>query len=77
MFNGDSSFNQDVSSWDFSSVFNIAGFLSNSTNFSTQNYDKLLISLDSQTLNQSLVLDSASNYCNGESARLSIINNDL
>jgi len=57
MFNRASSFNQDISSWNFISVKSMYYMLSNS-NFSTQNYNKLLNALSqSSYLQPSVTLD--------------------
>lgn len=53
MFNGATNFDQDISAFDFSNVSNLFNFMLN-TAFSIANYDPLLISLDSQTLKNSV-----------------------
>ncbi|MBL4656257.1 MAG: BspA family leucine-rich repeat surface protein [Bacteroidia bacterium] len=71
-------FNQDLSNWNFSSVTNIGDFLKNVT-LSIQNYDALLLSLDSQTLQPSLVFNGGlSKYAASAAviARASLISND-
>jgi hypothetical protein len=83
MFKSSTIFNQDISNFDFSSVTSlgdgVGGILSNAFAFSTANYDLLLISLDSQTLQPSEQLDCEAQYSAGAAAtaRNNIITNDL
>jgi len=51
MFNGASSFNQDISSWQIDSLTDATGMLEQ-TNMSTTNYDALLESWDTQAGNK-------------------------
>ena len=76
MFFGASNFNADISGWNYELVTNIGGFLQSATSFSTENYDKLLISWASQNLNPNLSTYISSKYTLGgaaEAARAYII----
>ena len=82
MFYYATSFNQDLSNWDFESVQILDSFLSGS-NFSTYNYDNLLISWSEQTQTMeggysshpdyNFVTSIPSTYCNGADARQILI----
>jgi hypothetical protein len=68
MFNNANSFDQDISSWDFSNATNITNMLKVS-NLSTANYDLLLLSLSAQSLNTGLLFNAAySKYSAGAAA---------
>jgi surface protein len=78
MFDGAVSFNQDISNWDFSNVNNLNNFIVNNDEvFSITNYDLLIYSIASQTLQNPLVtLDVNSKYSSfSANARQSIIDN--
>ncbi len=53
----ESHFNQDISNWDMSSITDLFDMLNGEhpIKFSTQNYDKLLISLSNQNLNRDIL----------------------
>ncbi len=73
MFNGASSFNQNLGGWEVSNVTNFIDMLNNS-GLSVDNFDNLLIGWEGLTLSMNENLGAfALNYCNGESARASII----
>ena len=73
MFRDATSFNQDVSKWDVSMVTNMQ-FMFDSSDFSLDNYDKLLTAWSQLTLKQAVVFTlGAVNYCNGAEARESMI----
>ncbi|MGB0523329.1 MAG: BspA family leucine-rich repeat surface protein [Flammeovirgaceae bacterium] len=75
MFIGAPTFNQDLGSWDVSQVSNMSLMLSGS-GLSVVNYDNTLIGWASQTLQNGLNLGaSLLKYCNGATARQSIIDN--
>ena len=72
------SFNQDIGSWNVSSVTNMYHMLYGVT-LSTDNYDKLLIGWDAQTLQNGVIFDGGnSKYTAGApaDARQSMIDND-
>jgi surface protein len=78
-FNGSPSFDQSMSSLDFSSFTNLTDFLGGVT-LSPANYDGLLINLDGQTLQSGVTFSGGnSEYSPGAAtdARASIISNDL
>jgi len=69
MFHNATSFNQDVSKWDVSVVSNMQ-FMFDSSDFSSDNYDKLLTAWSQLTLKQAVVFTlGAVTYCNGAEAR--------
>ena len=74
-FQNDNSFNQDLSGWDFSNVTDMRNWGEN-WGMDTNNYDKLLISLASQTLQPNLtnVVMSSAYSSAAASARDFIIN---
>ncbi len=78
MFTSAVAFNQDLSTWNMSNVTAAVSFLQSATSYSTLNYDKLLISLDAQTLKPSVVFGTNApiKYCLGSTARASIISGD-
>jgi surface protein len=74
-FIGATSFDQDINTWDVSNVTNMETMLSNS-GISTVNYDALLQGWSAQDLQPNLNLGAHGlNYCNGEAARQSIMDN--
>jgi surface protein len=69
------SFNQDISSWDVSSVIYMLGMFDRS-GLSSTNYDALLNGWSQQTVQQGVILGADGiSYCDGESARQSLIDN--
>ena len=78
MFSGASSFNQNIGSWNVSNVTTMTSMFSGSALY-TANYDSLLIGWSTITsaenpLKQGVSFDAGSSkYCNGASARASII----
>ena len=73
MFEGAISFNQDLSSWDISSINNMANMLDNS-GLSTENYDKTLLGWADQPIQTGVNLGSAGlQYCHAEVARNHLI----
>jgi len=81
MFRDASSFNQDISSWDVSSLsggeFSSADtILSGATDFSQENLDKLLIAWSYQNLNSDVFFSADTDYSQGEpSNRVSELEN--
>jgi len=74
MFFNATKFNQDISDWYIPNVHNMTAFLSGTSNFSVQNYDKLLIGWS--TLNTQSGLNFGApptSYCNGKDARAKLI----
>lgn len=68
-------FNQDVSTWDVSSVTD-AGSMFNGSGLSTLNYDALLNGWSLQTVQQGVTFGAAGlTYCGGEEARQRLIDN--
>jgi surface protein len=65
MFSGCTSFNQDLSSWDFSNVTDMQVF-GNLWGMDAANYGKLLISLSGQTLQSGLTTTMSSYYYAGD-----------
>ncbi len=69
MFTNCNSFNQDLSDWDVSNVTNMTDMLSNIF-LSTFNYDKLLTSWSTLTLQNNVSLGAlGANFCNGSAGR--------
>ena len=69
MFRNATSFNQDVSKWDVSVVSNMQ-FMFDSSDLSSDNYDKLLTAWSQLTLKRAVVFTlGIVNYCNGAVAR--------
>ena len=84
MFRNADSFDQDISSWDFSGISettNLSDFMRDSSGFSTENYDKLLIAWSSEAdeIISSIVINMGTvKYTPGglaESARQNLIDN--
>jgi hypothetical protein len=72
MFFGDSTFNQDLSKWDISSLLDASSFIDN-TSMSTQNYDTLLINWSQFGV---LGLNFGAKgiaYCNADTVRQTLI----
>jgi surface protein len=73
MFNSADSFNQDVSTWDVSSVTD-AGSMFNGSGISTDNYDNILIGWSSQALQSNVPFGADGlKYCSSEAARQILI----
>ena len=73
MFSEASSFNQDLSSWEVSNVTNLSNF-GDGTSISVANYDALLTSWSSLTLQQGVTFSNSTlQYCTAGDARQSII----
>jgi surface protein len=78
MFGGATSFNQNIGSWNVSNVTNMASMFSG-IGLSTANYDSLLIGWSTISSNETPLKPNVifsggnSKYCNGTSARSSII----
>ena len=76
MFLNASEFNEDISSWNISNVTSMNNIFNNCASLSTENYDNILIGWSEQNVNSNLQLDAnQTNYCNGEDARQSLIDN--
>ena len=74
MFCNATSFDQDISAWNMSKVDNMNNMFCSANTFSTPNYDKLLISLANQTLQDEVELNVNAYYSiDAYSARESII----
>jgi len=77
MFRDATSFNQDVSKWDVSMVTNMQ-FMFDSSDLSSDNYDKLLTAWSQLTLKQAVVFTlGAVTYCNAAEAREKMITTHL
>jgi len=64
------SFNGDISNWDVSNVTDMYLMLRSAYSFSTSNYDKLLDNWSQLTLQNDVIFDSSSKYCDaGEIGR--------
>jgi surface protein len=75
MFFGANTFNQPIGNWNVSNVTLMPQMFSGATSFSTENYDNLLIGWATKILQPDVVFGANSTpYCNGETARTSIIN---
>jgi hypothetical protein len=73
LFSSSESFNQDLGSWDFSSVITMDRMLENS-GLSTENYDATLIGWATQEVQSDLTLGATGlTYCDGAEARQSLI----
>ncbi|WP_111707128.1 BspA family leucine-rich repeat surface protein [Lutibacter citreus] len=69
MFNGATSFNEDIGSWNVSSITNMSNMF-NGVTLSTANYEKLLYGWSSQTVKPNVNFHGGnSKYCNAKSAR--------
>jgi surface protein len=74
MFGYAVSFNQNLGGWDIGNVENMVHMLRNS-NLSTANYDSTLIAWNNLSVKDSVMLGATNlNYCVGEAARASLIN---
>ena len=70
MFYGNDSFNQDISSWDVSSVTDMQGMFYSQYTFSTNNYDALLISWSQQNVQSNVELQADNiSFCNSVDER--------
>ncbi|MCB0680492.1 MAG: BspA family leucine-rich repeat surface protein, partial [Saprospiraceae bacterium] len=74
MFNSTSSFDQDLGSWNLNPSVNIMYLLDNS-GLSIANYDNTLIGWESQGISGLSLGAAGLEYCTGEPARTSLINN--
>jgi surface protein len=75
MFYGASAFNQNIGNWNVGNVVDMGGMLTNS-GLSVTEYDNLLMGWAAQPLQPNVVLDATGlQYCNGVTARQSIITN--
>lgn len=75
IFDGAGYFNSDLSSWDVGNVTEMYGMFCNS-GLSTSNYDAILNGWSELNLESDITLDAEGiNYCLGEDARQSIIDN--
>jgi len=75
VFRDATSFNQDLSNWDVSSVETM-DYMFDGVALSTVNYDALLMGWATQTLQSNVVFDGGnSSYCNGEAARTILTDN--
>ena len=73
---GATPFDQDISSWDVGNVITMSYMFWNGAGLSTANYDALLIGWSGLNLQTNVPFDAGtSNYCLGDAARQSIINN--
>ena len=73
---GATPFDQDISSWDVGNVITMSYMFWNGAGLSTANYDALLIAWSGLNLQTNVPFDAGtSNYCLGDAARQSIINN--
>ena len=76
MFDGATSFDQDISGWGVASLM-IALDMFSGVQLSTANYDALLIGWEAQSLHSSVIFDGGlSTYCIGEIARANMISSD-
>jgi len=74
MFSGVTSFDSDISSWDVQYITDMTGMFTGVT-ISTSNYDALLNTWSTRTLQTGVTFDSGSSkYCNSVSKRTDIIN---
>jgi len=76
MFYLNTSFDQNLASWDVTSLTNASQMFDGAT-LSTANYDSLLNGWNAQTLHSGVSFHGGnSHYCNGESARQNMISSD-
>jgi surface protein len=76
MFESAEAFNGDLSAWDVGNVTNMSSMFNNS-GLSTDNYDAILIGWSQQEVESDIELGAEGiNYCIGEDARLSLIDNN-
>jgi surface protein len=77
MFYNASNFNQNLSSWDITNVVNLTQTF-DSSSLSLYNYDSLLISWESQNVQNNVNFGAAGlKFCLGDSARSTLISNNL
>jgi surface protein len=75
MFNEATSFNQNLGAWNVSNVTNMSQML-NFSGLSKDNYDSMLIEWSEQDVQSNVPFGAQGvNYCNGEAARQSLIDN--
>jgi surface protein len=75
MFNEATSFNQNLGAWNVSNVTNMSQML-NFSGLSKDNYDSMLIEWSEQDVQSNVPFGARGvNYCNGEAARQSLIDN--
>jgi surface protein len=68
MFNGCSAFNQDISMWNIEAVANMTNMFTGATAWSTENYDKFLISAAAQDVQTGIQFDCETKYTAGGAA---------
>jgi len=75
MFQGATVFDQDLGAWDIGNLTNMTNMFSNS-GMSVESYDNTLIGWAAQTVQNGVTLGAAGvNYCDGSTARQSLIDN--
>jgi surface protein len=68
MFDHCTAFNQDISMWNFEAVTTMANMFTSATSWSTENYDKFLISAAAQAVQNGVQFDCATKYTSGGAA---------